>query len=170
MKYINKIGITFKNCEYIEIPDHQIEEMILQDFEPWIGRIACNAIIKTDKCNQIYLQFAPQANVMMPRLFGQPSDTNFFFRVIGHPDITSVTCFYNDDTKETFYVNWKDAKNNNTCNANQYNKFTDNDSLCIMIVDSSQTKVFEKELALAEDKDYVNHLRDTIQEEKDARN
>lgn len=105
---IEKICITFENCETVTIPSRYLLDFYMNEFETFIHRAAVNAITKETVARCVVLHIDKMFNFACKERFYDC--TSAFERFKKYPDISCITVFYerehNDDRQiqETFFV------------------------------------------------------------------
>lgn len=107
---IEKICVTFENCETVTIPSRYLLDFYMNELETFIHRAAVNAITKETVARCVVLHIDRMFNVVCKERFYDC--TSAFERFKKYPDISCITVFYerehNDDRQiqETFLVDW----------------------------------------------------------------
>ena len=136
MEIIKYITIEFENCEYITLPITVFGKCHLGNISTSIDRIAMNAICKTVFAREIALEiFFPEAEseYIASEFFGEKY--TILQRLTSYRDITHITLTYQDDSKETFVVDYEDEVEGQlgSDNKNQKNYISECGNLYIVI-------------------------------------
>ena len=109
MENIRYITIEFENCEWITFPITVFGECHLDNISVSIDRVATNAICKSVFAREIALEiFFPEAeNKYIANNFLGKKYT-IIQRFMLYRDITHIILTYQDDSKETFAVDYED--------------------------------------------------------------
>ena len=109
MDSIKSIEFTFENCEGIKLPINVLGACHLDKIYTKIDRLAMNAIIKTTYVDEVALEiFFPEAEKHGIKCPVWNEEDTIFKRLCDFRDITHITIYYEDDTTETFCVDYKD--------------------------------------------------------------
>lgn len=107
MKLIEKIDITFENCESITLPQKVLGECYLGDIKTEIYRVASNVISKVTYANEVALEiFFPEAEELGNKSPLFDKNDTIFDRLMRHNDITHITLTYDDNSIEEYCVNY----------------------------------------------------------------
>lgn len=109
MENIRYITIEFENCEWLTFPTTVFGECHLDNISTSIDRVATNAICKSVFAREIALEiFFPEAeNEHIVSKFFDKKYT-ILQRFTSYRDITHIILTYQDDSKETFAVDYED--------------------------------------------------------------
>lgn len=130
MRDVKSIGFGFENCEYFSIDAKYFGAFQLTDFCTSIHRVASNAILKMNLVDTVVMEIFSEGNGQY-KPFGVGDEVNNFFdRLQTYDDITSISVTYDDDTVEEYYVDYKEAVEDQLGSPNVYqhtymNKFGD---------------------------------------------
>ena len=144
MENIKYITIEFENCEWITFPITVFGECHLGNISTSIDRIAMNAICKTVFAREIALEiFFPEAEseYVASEFFGEKYT---ILQRLTSCDITYITLTYQDDSKETFAVDYEDEVEGQlgSDNKNQNNYISECGNLYIVIDSNKGLKDF----------------------------
>lgn len=136
MENIKFVTIEFENCEYITLPITVFGVCHLGNISTSIDRIAMNAICKSVFAREIALEiFFPEAEneYVVSEFFGEKY--TILQRLTSYRDITHITFTYQDDSKETFAVDYEDEVEGQlgSDNKNQKNYISECGNLYIVI-------------------------------------
>lgn len=136
MENIKFVTIEFENCECITLPITVFGECHLDNISTSIDRIAMNAICKSIIAREIALEiFFPEAEneYIAIEIFSEKS--TILQRFTAYRDITHITLTYQDDSKETFAVDYEDEIEGQlgSDNKNQKNYVSEYGNLYIVI-------------------------------------
>ena len=136
MENIKYITIEFENCECITFPIAVFGECHLSNISTSIDRVATNAICKSVFAREIALEiFFPEAeNEHIVSKFFDKKYT-ILQRFTSYRDITHIILTYQDDSKETFAVDYEDEIEGQlgSDNKNQKNYVSECGNLYIVI-------------------------------------
>ena len=129
MKDVKSIGFGFENCEYFSIDAKYFGAFQLSDINTRIQRVACNSISRVDCVDSVVMEIFSEGNGEYLSGFGDEK-VKFFDRIVAYNDITSITVIYDDDSEETYWVNYKEEVEDQLGSPNVYqqtemNKFGD---------------------------------------------
>lgn len=129
MKDVKSIGFGFENCEYFSIDAKYFGAFQLSDINTRIQRVACNSISRVDSVDSVVMEIFSEGNGEYLSGFGDEK-VKFFDRIVTYNDITSITVIYDDDSEETYWVNYKEEVEDQLGSPNMYqqtemNKFGD---------------------------------------------
>lgn len=129
MKNVKSIGFGFENCEYFSIDAKYFGAFQLSDINTRIQRVACNSISRMDLVDSVVMEIFSEGNGEYLSGFGDEK-VKFFDRIVAYNDITSITVIYDDDSEETYWVNYKEEVEDQLGSPNVYqqtemNKFGD---------------------------------------------
>ena len=129
MKDVKSIGFGFENCEYFSIDAKYFGAFQLSDINTRIQRVACNSISRMDLVDSVVMEIFSEGNGEYLSGFGDEK-VKFFDRIVAYNDITSITVIYDDDSEETYWVNYKEEVEDQLGSPNVYqqtemNKFGD---------------------------------------------
>lgn len=145
MESIKYITIEFENCEWITLPITALGVCHLSNISASIDRIAMNAICKSVFAREVVLEiFFPEAEseYVKSEFFGEKY--TILQRLTSYRDITHITLTYQDDTKETFAVDYEDEVEGQlgSDNKNQKNYISECGNLYIIIAANKGIKDF----------------------------
>lgn len=145
MENIKYITIEFENCECITFPIAVFGECHLSNISTSIDRVAMNAIRKSVFAREIALEiFFPEAEneYTANEFFGEKY--TILQRLTSYRDITHITLTYQDDSKETFAVDYEDEVEGQlgSNNKNQKNYVSECGNLYIVIDANKEVKDF----------------------------
>ena len=162
MENIKYITIEFENCECITFPITVFGECYLNNISTSIDRVAMNAICKSVFARTIALEiFFPEAeNEYVAREFFGEKYT-VLQRFTSYRDITHITLTYQDDSKETFAVDYEDEIKGQlgSDNKNQKNYVSECGNLYIVIDENKGFKDFFN-INLINDKENIEFKKD----------
>ena len=129
MKDVKSIGFGFENCEYFSIDAKYFGAFQLSDINTRIQRVACNSISRVDCVDSVVMEIFSEGNGEYLSGFGDEK-VKFFDRIVTYNDITSITVIFDDDSEETYWVNYKEEVEDQLGSPNVYqqtemNKFGD---------------------------------------------
>lgn len=145
MKNIKFITTEFENCEWLTFPTTVFGECHLDNISTSIDRVATNAICKSVFAQEIALEiFFPEAEseYIASEFFGEKY--TILQRLTSYRDITHITLTYQDGSKETFAVDYKDEVEGQlgSDNKNQKNYISECGNLYIIIAANKGIKDF----------------------------
>lgn len=167
MENIKYITIDFENCECITFPITVFGECHLDNISTSIDRVAMNAICKSVFARTIALEiFFPEAeNEYVEREFFGEKYT-VLQRLTSYRDITHITLTYQDDSKETFAVDYEDEVKGQlgSDNKNQKNYVSECGNLYIVIDENKGFKDFFN-IDLINNKENIEFKKDMYRQE-----
>lgn len=145
MENIKYITIEFENCECITFPITVFGECHLSNISTSIDRVAMNTIHKSVFAPEIALEiFFPEAEseYIASEFFSEKYTV--LQRLTSYRDITHITLTYQDDSKETFAVDYEDEVEGQlgSDNKNQKNYISKCGNLYIIIAANKGIKDF----------------------------
>lgn len=145
MENIKFITIEFENCEYITFPIAVFGVCHLGNISISIDRMAINEICKSVFAREIALEiFFPEAEneYVVSEFFGEKY--TILQRLTSYRDITHITLTYQDDSKETFAIDYEDEVKGQlgSNNKNQKNYVSECGNLYIIIAVNKGIKDF----------------------------
>lgn len=162
MKEIKKIVFGLENLEVIEFDKRHIGNFLMEGISNSISRIACNFIAKMNTVSEVAIEIFSEANGQYQSFV---EDENNFKRLTTVRDITSITVVYEDDSEETFYVDYDEGEDDGKLgaeNRNQTSKITELGNLYIVI--SKEKKgiydYFDKEII--NDEDQMRYIKEMM--------
>src|SRR5699024_5109648 len=116
--------------------------MVIEDIDTSVRRIAINSIDKQQSANSIYLQIIKPETIKTLGLFDETVEESLSCskRLIEHEDITSVEVIYDDGSKEEFFVDWNWDKE--YVNSYQDTQLANNGHLHVLINRKKSLKEF----------------------------
>lgn len=128
MRRVKSIEFTFENCEYFSIDAKYFGALELTDFNTHIQRIASNVITKMNCVGTVAMEIFSEGDSKYS-CFGDEELTKFE-RLKNWNDITALTVVYEDDSEETYYVNYEEEDEDqlsspNVLQRSKTNKFGD---------------------------------------------
>lgn len=136
MKSIKSIEFVFENCECFSIDAKYLGEFELSDIHQCIHRIASNCIAKMDCANTVAIEIFSEGNKEYSPFGVRDRDETLFDRFMYH-DITSIEIVYDDETSETYYVDYEGDE------INEYQKNYMNNFGDMYIVISKDKGIFD---------------------------
>lgn len=106
MKDIKSVEFIFENCEAFNVEAKCFGVLEISDIQTKIGRIAVNSISKFTCANYVAMEIFSEADGKYD-FYGEEMKSKLE-RIQKYQDITSICFTYDDETKETYYVNYKD--------------------------------------------------------------
>ena len=167
MENIKYITIEFENCECITFPITVFGECHLSTISTSIDRVAMNAIRKSVFAREIALEiFFPEAEnqYVASEFFGEKY--TILQRLTSYRDITHITLTYQDDSKETFAVDYEDEVEGQlgSDNKNQKNYISECGNLYIVIDANKGLKDFFN-TDFINDKEIIKFRKDMYRQE-----
>lgn len=128
MKVAKYIEFIFENCEHFSIDAKYFGALELTNFNTHIQRVASNAITKMSCVGTVAMEIFSEGDGKYS-CFGD-EDLTKFERLKNWNDITALTVVYEDDSEETYYVNYEEEDENqlgspNVLQHSETNKFGD---------------------------------------------
>lgn len=158
MKHIESIEFVFENCECFSIDANYFGEFLIDDIHYSIQRIASNSIFKMAIADTIVIElFSEGDREYHP--FGALETTTIFERLQKYNDITQVIIHYEDQTEETYFVNW--AEGDEFENKNQSICKSDLGNFYIVISEEKDFSTFF-DTEYMNDKDYIDFAKEMI--------
>ena len=117
-KWINKINISFENCDGFDIAAQDLEQCYINGIHSYISRHGCNAIGELEIADIVYLHILPRANEDYYESGMEGKDDwkhKKFDRLLKYSDIVSITIYYDDGSQREIYVQWGNDEYTNTC-------------------------------------------------------
>lgn len=112
MKSVKSVEFVFENCECFSIDAKYFGTLKLSDFHLCIQRIAANAIVKMNCVGTVAMEIFSDGNKKYAPFGCEDEAEKCFDRLNMYHDITSIEIIYDDDTSETYYVDYEgDATN-----------------------------------------------------------
>lgn len=109
MNTITKITIEFENCESITLPSDVLLQCYLGKINTEISRIAINGICKITFADEIALGISfPEAEERGLKNPIFKENDKIFDRLTRHKDITHITVYYNNNTEETYSIDYNE--------------------------------------------------------------
>lgn len=142
MTKVKEIVLVLENCEYIKIPTKHLGNIIIEDVDVSVRRIAINSIDKQMSAQSIYLDIIKPETIKTLGLFGEDDENSLSCskRVLQYEDMTSVVVIYDDDSKEEYFVDWN--RGNEYINSYQSTKLAKNGNLHVLINRKKNLKDF----------------------------
>ena len=114
-KMVKSVEITFENLDYVEIPAEYFGKFQISGICTTAERLACNAILKQSKAEQVAFELLRSVDIALPGLmrdlFYDPMvEFSLLERIKDRRDITHLELHYDDCTAERFCVPWEDAE------------------------------------------------------------
>lgn len=134
MRRVKFIEFTFENCEHFSIDAKYFGALELTDFNTHIQRVASNAITKMSCVGTVAMEIFSEGDGKYS-CFGD-DDLTKFERLKNWNDIAALTVVYEDDSEETYYVNYEDEDLPGSPNALQRSKTNKFGDLYIIISES----------------------------------
>lgn len=107
MNTVTTIEFVFENCECFEIESKHFGMFQMSNIQTKIMRIACNAINKFQTAHSIALEIFSEANIDY-NPFGSVEVNKKFDRLLAWRDITSIILHYDDNSEESYYVDYNE--------------------------------------------------------------
>lgn len=123
---VKEIEIGFENCEVMTFNKNIIGALYIDDIQTSIRRVACNAIEKFQIAKTFAIELFDEGNEDYYPLDVQEDDwkTKKFARIMQYDDITTVDVIYEDDSRESFYVDYDAGKDEDSLGAPNMNQKT----------------------------------------------
>lgn len=134
MKDVKSIEFIFENCEHFSIDAKYFGALELTNFNTHIQRVASNAITKMSCVGTVAMEIFSEGDGKYS-CFGD-EDLTKFERLKNWNDITALTVVYEDDSEETYYVNYEEEYLLGSPNALQRSKTNKFGDLYIIISES----------------------------------
>ena len=103
---VKSIELLFENCEFITIPANVIGEFIVDDIKKKIARRAANSISDYLVANTVVLELFKVGDLKYHPFGIEDMEDTKFNRIDSGRDITAISITYEDNTEETYYVNY----------------------------------------------------------------
>nr|DAH73365.1 MAG TPA: hypothetical protein [Caudoviricetes sp.] len=103
---IKKIEFILENCEVITIDGRFIGDFDLDNIKTRVRRVA-NAINKIVSVEDVAIEIRSLANVTTTCPWGVDETFKPFDRLTEHHDITAIVVYFNDNSSECYYVNYR---------------------------------------------------------------
>ena len=163
MKDVKSIEFIFENCECFSIDAKYFGELYLTDFRTSIHRVSSNAILKMNLVDTVVMEIFSEGNGKYNPLGDEDEVNNFFDRLQTYDDITSISVTYDDDTVEEYYVDYKEAVEDQLGSPNIYQHTYMNNSGDLYIVISKDKDIFDfLDEEVINDNEYMNFAKDMI--------
>lgn len=142
MTKVKGIELVLENCEYIKIPTKHLANIIIEDIDISVKRIAINSIDKLQTANSIFIEIIKPETIKTLGLFDEDDEESLSCskRLKQHEDITSVEVIYDDDSKEEFFVDWN--WDNEYINSYQDTQLANNGNLYVLINQKKNLKEY----------------------------
>ena len=142
MNKVKEIVLVLENCEYINISTKHLANIIIEDIDVSVRRIAINSIDKQMLAKSIYLEIIKPETIKTLGLFGEDDEDSLSCskRVLQYGDITSVEVIHDDNSKEVYLVDWNWS--NEYINSYQSTKLAKNGNLHVLINRKKNLKDF----------------------------
>ena len=142
MTKVKGIELVLENCEYIKIPTKHLANIIIEDIDISVKRIAINSIDKLQTANSIFIEIIKPETIKTLGLFDEDDEESLSCskRLIQHADITSVEVAYDDNSKEEYFVDWD--WDNEYLNSYQDMQLAKNGNLHVLINRKKKLKDF----------------------------
>ena len=103
--------MVLENCEVIEIEPKYFYDFTLEDIKEKISRKAVNCIGVSKTAYKVLMSINKKADrINKPFGIETPEPDTIFERLKNYNDITGISLTYEDDTEETYYVNYDEGK------------------------------------------------------------
>ena len=111
---VKSIELVFENCEGLEIPKNRLGTVLIDNIGTHIKRVACNYISKSTSADLVFLE-----------IFNCKSKDKALNRITQWNDITQIIMHYEDDSEETYFVDYVEPDGQeNTVGAPNINQTT----------------------------------------------
>lgn len=124
MKNLVEIEIHFENTEIMSFTRFEIGDFFIGDIKPEVCRVASNFIGKMEVAHTIIIELFSEADVPYNCIGTQSEDTTKFERILRYDDIVSITCCWNDNTSDTFFVNYNEGENEGAIGADNIHQIS----------------------------------------------
>ena len=104
---IKEVEFNFENCEFLTIPQDDIEYCCMSDFKISIEKCATNAILKQNIVQNVEFTLKKSANTTYICPYNpEDNKSSKFDRFLRCSDITQIAVKYEDGNEELFYTIW----------------------------------------------------------------
>ena len=163
MKDVKMIEFVFENCECFEVEAKYLGGVQFEDIRKSIARLASNAINKFETAYSVVLEIFSEGNVEYHPFHNENMEKTTMFDRLQCNDITQFIIHYDDDTNETYFVDYDEGDDNRlgAPNLNQKTYLSKIGNLYIVIEKDKQIcDFFDKDEI--DNPDHVNFLKSMI--------
>lgn len=137
MRRVSRIDLVLENCEVICVPEEKIRRFHVTGISRTVERIAVNSIRENTRCEELFVELLPGANVATAFQTAL-GDVLPFDRLVRHRDICAIDVIYEDGTNEYIYVPW--GGDSDYTNESQRSELTEEGRLQITVGETEGTE------------------------------
>lgn len=162
MKHIKSIELIFENLDSFNIDQKYIGDFFLGECETQIKRNAVNTISRMEFANIVFFEIFKNGNEQYNEFDSGDLIYNFD-RILEYNDISSILIEYDDDTSESFFVDYSPENDEfGMPNIKQFSVVSDFGHLYCLIADKEKYKNELEELG-------INSALNSMNDEKDIK-